>query len=59
MRLLVVINLILTKFELLDRLITLIINNAINNSILYRDLLEYLLVIKFNNLINVKEDKSL
>ena len=58
-RLLVVINLILIKFELLDRLIALIINNAINNFILYRNLLKYLLIINFNNLINVKKDKSL
>ena len=57
-RLLVVINLILIKFELLDRLIALIINNAINNFILYRNLLKYLLIINFNNLINVKKDKS-
>ena len=54
-----IINLIFIKHDIRYRFLILIINNANNNDILYRDLFTYLLNFKFNNLFNVENNKKL
>ena len=53
-----IINLIFIKYNIHYRFLILIINNANNNDILYRDLFTYLSNFKFNNLFNVKNNEK-
>ena len=48
---------IFIKFKSDNRVFVFIINNANNNNIFFRDLIKYFLVIEFNNLFNLKENK--
>ena len=52
-----IINFIFIKFEIDNRILIFIINNVNNNNIFFCDLMKYFLIIKFNNLFNLKEDK--
>ena len=52
-----IINFIFIKFKIDNRVFIFIINNVNNNNIFFRDLIKHFLVIEFNNLFNLREDK--
>ena len=59
MKFTIVVNLIIAKYNINNRLLILIIDNANNNNILYIDLITYFLIIEFNNIVNIKKNEKI
>ena len=52
-----IINFILIKFKIDNRVLAFIINNVNNNNTLFRDLIKYLPITEFSNLFNLRENE--